>query len=290
MSRTRTGEFEIGFRRLNGGWQADLASTIAFAKANHFASIETRPDPGELRRITDAGLKLGAVDFPEFGKRLISADKARRDQAVAEDSQILRDGMQAGANVFFTVMLPDDPTLARKDNFGYMVESFTALAKVLEEGGAKLVIEGWPGAGSLVCTPETYRAFFDAVESPTMGVNYDPSHLIRMGIDPIRFLREFADRVYHVHGKDACIDKEGLYQFGHEIEPTFATSPGWGTPVWRYTIPGHGQTRWAEVLRILKGDAYTGMVSIELEDANFNGSEEGEKRGFIESQEFLAGC
>ena len=48
--------------------------------------------------------------------------------------------------------------------------------------------------------------------------------------------------------------------------------------------------RWTEAFRILTEAGYTGGVSIELEDENFNGTDEGEKQGLILSQQFLAGC
>jgi len=70
-----------------------------------------------------------------------------------------------------------------------------------------------------------------------MGVNYDPSHLIRMGIDPLRFLKEFVGRVYHVHGKDAELFADNLYEYGHEQPPTFAKEMNFGSMAWRYTIP-----------------------------------------------------
>lgn len=291
MSVTRTGKFGIGFRRIGGDWQKDVSNTIEFAKAQGFTSIEWASDPPALKQIRDAGLTLGAVDFPGFGgKGLISSDAREREQAVAQSTEQVHACIEAGAKIFFLVMLPKDPSLPRNENFAYMIESFMPIAQVLEDGGAKLVIEGWPGAGSLVCTPETYRAFFESVESPTMGVNYDPSHLMRMGIDPIRFLGEFKDRVYHVHAKDTEIDPEQLYQLGHEMPATYAVGPGFGTPTWRYTIPGHGQMRWTAALKILEQAGYRGEVSIELEDANFNGSEESEKLGLVKSRQFLEGC
>jgi sugar phosphate isomerase/epimerase len=111
-----------------------------------------------------------------------------------------------------------------------------------------------------------------------------------MGIDPVRFLNEIADRVYHVHGKDTALYSEHLFEFGHEQPPTFAEPPAYGAMAWRYTIPGHGQARWVEILGILKETGYNGPVSVELEDANFNGSEEGEKRGLIQALRFLEGC
>ena len=123
-----------------------------------------------------------------------------------------------------------------------------------------------------------------------MGINYDPSHLIRQGIDPIRFLREFGGRVFHVHGKDTELLPENLYEYGHEQPPTFGKRFRYGAMAWRYTIPGHGVMRWSEAFGILEGLGYAGCVSIELEDANFNGDEETEKLGILQGIRFLSGC
>ena len=144
--------------------------------------------------------------------------------------------------------------------------------------------------GYMCCTPETYRAFFKEVPSPAMGINYDPSHLLRMGIDPHRFLREFVGRVYHVHGKDTEIIDENRYEYGTEQPPTFAKQIPFGAIAWRYTIPGQGVTRWKEVMRTLTENGYQGCVCIELEDANFNGPADEEQFGTLQGARFLEGC
>ena len=182
------------------------------------------------------------------------------------------------------------PELSRAENFGYLVESFGELVTVLEECDAHLAVEGWPGPGALCCTPEGVRALFRELSSRAMGLNYDPSHLIRQGIDPLRFLREFVDRVGHVHGKDTELMAENLYEFGSEQPPTFAPRIRFGSLHWRYTIPGHGCMRWTEAFRILQDHHYTGCVSIELEDANFNGANESEQFGILQGACFLQGC
>jgi sugar phosphate isomerase/epimerase len=123
-----------------------------------------------------------------------------------------------------------------------------------------------------------------------MGINYDPSHLLRMSIDPLRFLEEFADRVFHVHGKDTTFLKENLYEYGSEQPPTFAKRIPYGAMHWRYTIPGHGVMRWGKAFQILEATGYEGCVSIELEDANFNGAAESEKLGIVQGAQFLTGC
>jgi len=103
-------------------------------------------------------------------------------------------------------------------------------------------------------------------------------------------LRDFGDRVFHVHGKDCALSAEGLYDCGNFQPPTFAKPPAFGGMCWRYTIPGHGLMDWVAGFRILKDLGYEGCVSVELEDANFNGTEAGEKQGFVLGCRYLQGC
>lgn len=286
--RTRTGNVPIGVRQLWMDWHKDLPGLIAWATAHEFEGLDLGPDADVSGpSVLAAGLRIGSVDLKVW-HGMLSPDAATRRQAVAENAEHIARCASLGALNHFVVMLPERPDLPRAENFGYMVESFTALAPVFERHGARLVIEGWPGPGALCCTPEGYRRFFEAVPSPAMGINYDPSHLLRMGIDPLRFLREFVGRVYHVHGKDTELITEHGYEFGHEQPPTFASPRPFGAMSWRYTIPGHGQVRWGEVLRVLQAQGYQGLIAIELEDANFNGSEAGEKRGLLAGAAYLS--
>jgi sugar phosphate isomerase/epimerase len=288
--RTRTGDFPIGFRRGNSSWQRDLPSLLEWAARNDLEVIDLTNSPADAVKVTaSAGLRIGSIDLPD-AKGMITADAGRRAEALAQNSDYIRACTADGPQNFFAVMLPADPDLPRAQNYRYMVESFGALAAVLEESGSHYVIEGWPGPGALCCTPETYRAFLRDVPSPSMSLNYDPSHLIRMGIDPLRFLQEFIDRVHHVHGKDTEILAENLYEYGHEQPATFAERIAYGAHSWRYTIPGQGLFRWGEGLRILAESGYSGCVSIELEDANFNGMEETERQGILHGARFLTGC
>lgn len=288
--KTRTGGFPIGFRRGGGEWQQDLNALVNWAKENELEVIDLRTD-GDVtgRAVVDVGLRIGSVDMPD-NKGMIAADRGRRAEALARNAEYIRACAALGPVNHFLVMLPEDPALPRAENFGYMVESFGELAPTLEEANAKLVIEGWPGPGALCCTPEGYRAFFEQVASPAMGINYDPSHLIRMRIDPLRFLREFGERVYHVHGKDTMILEENLYEYGTEQPATFAKPQPFSGMTWRYTIPGHGIARWVEILRLLVEFGYAGAVSIELEDSNFHRDPDAEKLGILQGARFLTGC
>jgi sugar phosphate isomerase/epimerase len=290
MKTTRTGGFTIGFRRGWSDWQKDLGALLKWAKANNFGAVDLGQDGDKLAGdVAAAGLRVGSVDLAEW-QGMISPDKARRAAAIAKNAEYIQACAAFGPMNHFLVMLPEKPELPRDQNFTFMVESFLQLAPVMEKSNARLVIEGWPGPGALCCTPEGYRAFFRDCPSPAMGINFDPSHLIRMGIDPLRFLREFAGRVGHVHGKDAELFPERLYDLGNEQPPTFARQFGFGGNHWRYAIPGHGVMSWGEAFRILKEHGYRGCVSIELEDQDFNDAENTEKLGLTLGLQYLAGC
>jgi sugar phosphate isomerase/epimerase len=289
MFKTQTGNFPIGVRRGWTEWQSDLTGFTSWAKDSGFSVVDLGSNVDDVAPAVQAGLKIGSVDLLSWGA-LLSSDSAKRADALAKNTEYIAAATAAGAKNFFCVMLPEDASKPRTENFGYVVEALNGLAPVLEQNGGKLVIEGYPGAGALCCTPETYRAAFKEAPSNSIGINYDPSHLLRMGIDPIRFLKEFSSRVFHVHGKDAELLTDDLYEYGWEQPATFKKNPAFGATAWRYTIPGQGNTPWGEVFRILSAGGYSGAVSIELEDRDYNGSEEGEKRGILAGANFLSAC
>jgi sugar phosphate isomerase/epimerase len=287
--KTRTGNYPIGFRRGGTEWQRDIDSLIVWAKKNDLEAIDLGKDANVIgQKVLDAGLRIGSVDLRE-NKGMISPDRTTREKAVEDNAEFIHECSALGQTNFFLVMLPEKPQLPRAENFEYMVDSFSQLAPILEKYESQIVIEGWPGPGALCCTPEGYRALFSAISSKAMGINYDPSHLLRMGIDPLRFLREFGDRVFHAHGKDTEILTENQYEYGTEQPATFMKPISFGAYSWRYTIPGHGITRWVEVMNILKEKGYQGGISIELEDSNFNGPTNTEQDGILQGARFLTG-
>lgn len=293
MTTTRTGNFGIGFRRGWSDWQKDLSKLIAFAKEQRFACLDFGPiDAADLEPVLAAGLKVGSVDLKQWSE-LASPDPGQRKAAVDANMAMITPLTKRGVRSFFAVIIPLDKKRPRPETFSYIVEGYGELARRMEPLGARIALEGWPNAGgenfNFACTPADCRALFKAVGSDALGVNFDPSHLIRMGIDPVRFLGEFAPRVAHVHGKDTEILDDELYEHGNLGPATFAKGHGFGAHAWRYTLPGHGIARWTKLLAQLKAVGYQGFVSVELEDENFNGTEDGEKRSLITSRDFLAG-
>ena len=291
MNRTATGDFPIGFRHTPlSEWSHDQTRLITWAKENDFGALDISGGVEQISAVTEAGLRVGSVDLPEW-RGMLSLDPDKRRDTVARNRDAIEAWAAAGEPLnYFTVMVPEDPHAPPQEVFTAMAQSYGELAPVLEAHHATLVIEGWPGPGALCCTPESYRAFFEACPSPALGINYDPSHLIRMGINPLRFLDEFIGRVYHVHAKDTDLFDEARYEYGTEQTPLFAEKVRFGGPFWRYTVPGHGVMRWRQAFEKLAETGYQGCVCVELEDKFFNGSEKTEKAGLLASRHFLASC
>ena len=290
---TRTAQFPIGLRRMHFDWHKDLAALIGWARSSGFESIDlNQATVADVTALRAAGIRLGSVDLIEMGK-LLAVDPAERRDRIERNIAYVKEMAGAGATIFFTVLIPGDPTKKRSENYALAVETIQPLAQAAADAGVKIAIEGWPGPAphfaALCCTPESCRAFIRDTNPNSVGINYDPSHLIRLGVDPNCFLREFVKFIPHVHAKDSELFPEAVYELGlyqDSISPD-RLPHRYGSHAWRYTIPGHGQARWTEIFRILEENQYGGVVSVELEDENFNGSEEGEKQGLLHSLSFL---
>lgn len=100
---------------------------------------------------------------------------------------------------------------------------------------------------------------------PTLGLNFDPSHLIWQGITPHLFIREFADRIYHVHMKDAAITVDGKAGILGSHLPFGDTRRGWN-----FRSLGHGDVDFENIIRGLNVINYTGPLSVEWEDSGMD--------------------
>lgn len=139
-------------------------------------------------------------------------------------------------------------------------EVFGELARHAEDKGVKIAIENCPMGGSWyrpTCNigfhPQAWEMMFNEVDSPALGLEWEPAHQLRQLLDPIAGLRKFAKKVVHVHGKDANVKRdvfaaEGLMGPHSIIDERF---------------PGFGDTDWRQIFAILHSVKYEGNVSIE---------------------------
>ena len=161
------------------------------------------------------------------------------------------------------------------------------IVKFAKDHGVKIAIENcpmifsydeWPGGNNLASTPAIWRQMWEIIPDDNFGLNLDPSHLILQMIDYERVIREFADKIFHVHAKDLHIDHEGLYNNG-----VLSQGMGWQVP----RLPGLGDMDWGKFFAALTAARYDYVVSIEHEDRVFEGDEELVKRGFYLSRDVL---
>jgi len=94
-----------------------------------------------------------------------------------------------------------------------------------------------------------------------LGFNFDPSHLLWQGLEPHLFIREFADRIYHVHMKDAAVTLDGKAGILGSHLPFGDLRRGWN-----FRSPGHGDVNFEEIIRELNAIGYKGPLSVEWED------------------------
>jgi sugar phosphate isomerase/epimerase len=175
-----------------------------------------------------------------------------------------------------------DPRLSVADNLREAEKLFPPLVDRAGEKGVKLVIEncvmeGWhPDGypGNLAYSPELWEWMFDL----GLYLNYDPSHLVWMGIDPVEALRPYVDRVAHAQAKDVETFPERRNRYGWPGKAVVREDP-WDVGWWRYRVPGLGQVDWRRVVDTLYEGGFDGVLSVEHEDPVWGGTEDRVKTG-----------
>ena len=129
-------------------------------------------------------------------------------------------------------------------------------------GVEQIAIEEFPG--TMVWSASTLLKLREAV-GDIIGINLDPSHMMILGADPIAAARALKDCIYHVHGKDARIER-GLADVDGLLEPRPVTDSA--ERVWNYVAVGCGKDLqwWKEFFSVVHMLGYDGDVSLEMED------------------------
>lgn len=146
------------------------------------------------------------------------------------------------------------------DGFKFFARTWKPILDEFARNGVKFALEVHPT--EIAFDLYSAQRALEAIDfHPCFGFNFDPSHLIWQGIDPVEFIRAFPERIFHVHIKDAKVTlngKSGLLashlNFGH---------PHRG---WDFRSPGHGDVDFEEIIRALNQIGYQGPLSVEWED------------------------
>jgi sugar phosphate isomerase/epimerase len=148
-----------------------------------------------------------------------------------------------------------------EEGFKYFADMWHPILDVFDENGVKFALEVHPT--EIAFDTVTAERALEAIDRrEAFGFNFDPSHLEWQGVNPVNFIKNFPDRIYHVHMKDAIVSLDGTsgilssyMNFGQ---------PGRG---WDFRSPGRGQVNFEEIIRALNEIKYEGPLSVEWEDA-----------------------
>ena len=283
-----------------------LEEVLAFAAEEGFGCVELMcwPPGGSNRRY--AGIThLDVCNFTEAQAHLVGdlarihgveiaglgyypnpldADAEHRKQVVDHLKKVIRAAPLLKVSVVNT-FIGRDPNRSIDDNWPVLREVWPDIIETAERAGVRIGIENcpmlfsqneWPGGTNLAVCPTVWRRLFNEFPGQSLGLNFDPSHLIWQQIDAVRCIREFGPRIVHVHAKDTRIDLDKLHEVGiHGL--------GWHTP----KLPGLGDVQWGPFFSALSDTGYNGPVCIEVEDRAYEGSLEDRKRALRQSKRFL---
>jgi sugar phosphate isomerase/epimerase len=285
-----------------------LQEVFAFAAANNFATVEVMCWPVGKAERRYAGVTH--IDVTEFTQ----ASAARVHDLVAatgvqisalgyypnpltpnhEEGQVYSDHIKAvivaaemlGLDTVNT-FIGRDPAKSVDANWPRFLEVWPPLIRFAEEHGVKIGIENcpmaftqdeWPGGKNLAHTPAIWRRMFEAIPSANFGLNYDPSHMVWQQMDYLKPLRDFKEKLFHIHAKDVRVDKHRLDEVG-----IMGTSLEFHTP----KLPGLGDVQWGHFFSVLSDVGYAGPVCIEVEDRAYEGSLENRQASLVQSGRYL---
>jgi sugar phosphate isomerase/epimerase len=170
-----------------------------------------------------------------------------------------------GSSIWHLVYsFPPVPETMIDEGFRQFADRWNPILDVFGECGVRFALEVHPTeiAFDLV----TARRALDALGNrDEFGFNFDPSHLLWQGVDPVEFLREFPDRIYHVHVKDAVVTLNGK-------SGILGSHLNFGDPRrgWDFRSPGRGGVQFEEIIRALNQIGYEGPLSVEWEDSGMD--------------------
>ena len=242
-----------------------LAEVVDWTVANGFESIEIAcwpPATGPTRRYAGTShidvANLGASEAADLaagirGKGLVISglgfypnplhpDAEHRTTVIDHLKHVITAAEKMDVR-FVNTFMGADRAKTQDDNWEDALRIWPDIVAFAADRGRKITIENcpmlfshdeWPGGHNLATTPRIWRRILEQWGG-TIGLNFDPSHLILQMIDIPRFIREFGSQILHVQAKDLWIDREGLYERG-----VFSMGIGWQVP----RLPGLGDVEW----------------------------------------------
>jgi sugar phosphate isomerase/epimerase len=283
-----------------------LEQVLSFARDEGFACVELMcwPPGGADRRY--AGVThLDVTDFTDDHARQVNdllrqhgvavsglgyypnaldANPQHRVVVTGHLKRVIDAARRLGVGVVNT-FIGRNPVEGVEGNLMHVRALWPEVVQHAEKAGVRLGIENcpmlftkdeWPGGKNVAVSPAVWRQLFGIFPGPTLGLNFDPSHLVWQHIDYVRCIREFGPRIVHVHAKDTRIDPDKLYEQG-------VLGLGWHTA----KLPGLGDVNWGAFFSALTDTGYRGAVCIEVEDRAYEGSLADRQRALRQSKRYL---
>ncbi|MCG7417771.1 sugar phosphate isomerase/epimerase [Microbacterium sp. ACRRU] len=165
----------------------------------------------------------------------------------------------------YVAMFP--PATADMVAAGYrdFADRWNPILDVFDEVGVRFAHEVHPS--EIAYDYWTTKAALEAIgHREAFGLNWDPSHMVWQDIDPVGFLWDFQDRIYHVH----CKDTKKRLTDGRNGR--LGSHLPWADPRrgWDFISTGHGDVPWEDAFRMLNAIGYQGPLSVEWEDAGMD--------------------
>jgi sugar phosphate isomerase/epimerase len=285
-----------------------LPEVLAFAAANEFSTVEIMSWPvGKAERRFAGATHVDAAKFSKaqaedvlaltrlhgvsisalgYYPNVLDSDEAKAQHCAAHLKKVIVAAPMLGLKNVNT-FIGRDWTKSVDDNWPRLLKVWRPLLKFAEDQGVQIGIENcpmlfganeWPGGKNIATSPALWRRLFNDIPSPNLGLNFDPSHFAMQFMDPVSPLREFRDKLFHLHAKDVEIDRDRLNEFGVFANPTL-----WHQP----RIPGYGVIDWRRFMAALTAIGYEGPVCIEVEDDTFGKTLAGRQRALKVARNIL---
>ncbi len=245
----------------------------------------TKPKAQEiLGHCEDQGVSISALGYYP---NMLDPDAAISRAGVSHFKKVIAAAPKLGVNLV-TGFVGRDWTKTVDENWPRFLKIWQPIIQYAEDHGVKIGIENcpmsftrdeWPAGKNLMTTPAIWRRAFNDIDSPSFGLNYDPSHFILQDMDPLSPLAEFKSKLFHVHAKDVKINRAALNEVGRFDFPL-----QWHQP----RIPGYGDINWPAFMAELMRIGYTGPLCIEVEDDTFGKTLEGRMQAIKVARNILA--
>ncbi|MGG7466382.1 MULTISPECIES: sugar phosphate isomerase/epimerase family protein [unclassified Plantibacter] len=200
------------------------------------------------------------------GVRQRAAEDMKRSARVARKLGVDTVVGFTGSKIWqYSAMFPPVPASVIDAGYQDFADRWNPILDVFDAEGVRFAHEVHPS--EIAYDYWTSVRTLEAIDRrPAFGFNWDPSHMMWQGIDPVAFIVDFKDRIYHVDCKDTRVrpanGRAGIV--GSHLP--------WGDPRrgWDFVSTGHGDVPWEDAFRALTSIGYAGPISVEWEDAGMD--------------------